>query len=57
MNEVRRQAKYCEYPECTNNNIDKKELLQCSRCQVVYYCGTEHQKLHWKEHKKICKQY
>lgn len=29
--------------------------LKCSGCQAVVYCGKEHQKAHWKSHKKTCK--
>jgi mitochondrial splicing suppressor protein 51 len=28
--------------------------LRCSRCKVVAYCGTECQKMDWKEHKTVC---
>jgi pre-rRNA-processing protein TSR4 len=27
---------------------------QCSRCKLVSYCSKEHQKAHWKLHKKRC---
>lgn len=30
------------------------EGLPCSRCRVDYYCGKEHQRLHWQQHKKGC---
>lgn len=36
---------------CKNTN----SLKRCSRCQMISYCGTNHQKQHWKEHKGICK--
>ncbi|XP_011868477.1 PREDICTED: uncharacterized protein LOC105562330 isoform X2 [Vollenhovia emeryi] len=36
-----------------NHNISK--LCRCSRCKRIQYCGTEHQKQHWKDHKPICK--
>lgn len=29
-------------------------LMFCSRCGVVSYCGREHQRQHWKVHKKAC---
>ena len=28
---------------------------RCSVCMMVYYCGRECQKGHWKEHKQVCK--
>eukprot|EP00462_Mataza_sp_D1_P010167 CAMPEP_0175166144 /NCGR_PEP_ID=MMETSP0087-20121206/27525_1 /TAXON_ID=136419 /ORGANISM="Unknown Unknown, Strain D1" /LENGTH=296 /DNA_ID=CAMNT_0016455693 /DNA_START=26 /DNA_END=913 /DNA_ORIENTATION=- len=28
---------------------------KCARCSAVAYCGRDHQKLHWKTHKAICK--
>jgi len=30
------------------------KLMKCSRCKSVSYCSQEHQKQHWKEHKKYC---
>jgi len=41
-------AKYCE--KCQKN----ENLLRCSRCRVVYYCGTEHQKEDWGRHRTQC---
>jgi len=45
----------CNSPECNvtvrNNGA---ELLQCSRCKSVRYCGVEHQRKDWPEHKQIC---
>ena len=29
-------------------------LKRCSRCNMICYCGKEHQKEHWPEHKDIC---
>jgi hypothetical protein len=38
------------------NICDKTENLKvCSRCRIVYYCSTEHQKQDWKTHKNVCK--
>ena len=34
----------------------KENLQKCSRCKLVSYCGKEHQKADWKEHKLICKE-
>lgn len=28
--------------------------LACSRCKLVKYCSTAHQKLDWEEHKRVC---
>ena len=28
---------------------------KCGRCHIAYYCGTEHQREHWKDHKQICR--
>ncbi|KAF1976927.1 hypothetical protein BU23DRAFT_15559 [Bimuria novae-zelandiae CBS 107.79] len=30
-------------------------LLQCSQCKVVHFCGQEHQRKYWPEHKIVCK--
>ena len=27
---------------------------KCSRCQLVWYCSKDHQKQHWKHHKRRC---
>eukprot|EP00746_Dinoflagellata_sp_MGD_P149189 gnl/MRDRNA2_/MRDRNA2_81256_c0_seq1.p1 gnl/MRDRNA2_/MRDRNA2_81256_c0~~gnl/MRDRNA2_/MRDRNA2_81256_c0_seq1.p1 ORF type:complete len:320 (+),score=44.74 gnl/MRDRNA2_/MRDRNA2_81256_c0_seq1:28-960(+) len=27
---------------------------RCSKCQVVYYCCSDHQRHHWKVHKPLC---
>lgn len=29
----------------------------CSQCEIVAYCGPEHQKRHWPEHKNLCNPY
>jgi hypothetical protein len=33
------------------------DLLKCSVCRSVHYCGKEHQKQDWKRHKHECKPY
>lgn len=53
---VQKKARSCDYPECGNTECALKDLKKCSRCNAVYYCSVEHQKLHWKEHKKLCKE-
>ncbi|GMH58370.1 hypothetical protein TrST_g998 [Triparma strigata] len=39
----------CGFPGCT-----EPAPLMCSRCKEVRYCSKEHQKTHWKFHKKLC---
>lgn len=31
------------------------EVKQCTRCQLISYCGIEHQKKDYKRHKPFCK--
>jgi len=31
------------------------EFLECTRCETVFYCSPECQRLHWKAHKAQCK--
>lgn len=49
-------ARHCDYPDCDNTDCDKSDFKKCSRCKAVCYCCVEHQKLHWKDHKKLCKE-
>jgi len=30
-------------------------VSSCSACRMIAYCGVEHQKEHWQEHKVLCK--
>lgn len=39
--------------ECAICKISN-ELLRCSRCKSVWYCGTEHQARDWAYHQTIC---
>ncbi|XP_059478591.1 prolyl hydroxylase EGLN3 isoform X2 [Neocloeon triangulifer] len=34
----------------------RENLLRCSRCRQVWYCCKDHQKAHWKKHKRACVQ-
>ncbi|XP_077254436.1 uncharacterized protein LOC143893202 isoform X2 [Temnothorax americanus] len=34
---------------------DGVSLKRCSNCKMISYCGKEHQKQHWKQHKSLCK--
>uniref|UniRef100_A0A6C0B0R1 MYND-type domain-containing protein n=1 Tax=viral metagenome TaxID=1070528 RepID=A0A6C0B0R1_9ZZZZ len=38
-----------------NKMLLEEEQMLCSGCEVQHYCSTECQKVHWKTHKKICK--
>lgn len=31
-----------------------ENLMLCSRCKCTWYCSKEHQRNHWKDHKKLC---
>ncbi|XP_033216309.1 uncharacterized protein LOC117172463 [Belonocnema kinseyi] len=33
----------------------EKHLLRCSKCQMISYCGKDHQVEHWPSHKAFCK--
>jgi hypothetical protein len=33
---------------------DVGSTLRCAKCYSVFYCSSEHQKQHWKAHKKTC---
>lgn len=45
MTEVRN----CSLPGCNEAGV-----FRCMKCKKVSYCGQEHQKQHWKVHKKNC---
>ncbi|XP_071556744.1 putative protein MSS51 homolog, mitochondrial [Temnothorax nylanderi] len=34
---------------------DGVHLKSCGGCKMIAYCGQEHQKQHWKQHKSLCK--
>ncbi|CAM9984927.1 unnamed protein product, partial [Heterosigma akashiwo] len=34
---------------------DGRPLLKCSRCRLATYCGQDHQRQDWKNHKRACK--
>ncbi|XP_054654454.1 egl nine homolog 1 isoform X2 [Dunckerocampus dactyliophorus] len=50
QNDLDRDRQYCELCGKMEN------LLKCGRCRSSFYCSKEHQKQHWKEHKRICKE-
>ena len=35
--------------------VCKKPGRLCTNCRMAAYCGVEHQKQDWKEHKGVCK--
>lgn len=39
----------CALPSCSQPGTKT-----CSRCKKVSYCSKEHQREHWKVHKKVC---
>lgn len=54
----RRQAKHalqkCALDGCTAVEQNIHDFQSCSRCKMVKYCCQEHQRQHWKVHKKSC---
>ncbi|KAJ8131936.1 hypothetical protein O1611_g1685 [Lasiodiplodia mahajangana] len=41
-------------PGCYPKLQPQTQLLRCSGCKVVHYCGAGHQKEHWPKHKAAC---
>ena len=37
---------------CAHCNQDAH--LRCSRCKLVFYCDSQHQRAHWPDHKNLC---
>ena len=42
---------------CASCQADNLKLLRCFGCFSVVYCGKDHQKSHWKEHKSACNRF
>jgi hypothetical protein len=40
----------CSAPDCKV----ERASFRCGRCYLARYCGEEHMKAHWREHKKSC---
>jgi len=38
----------------TMSEMAKVPAQTCSKCRLVKYCSSEHQKKDWDEHKKVC---
>ena len=47
-----RGLKFCEY--CREQEKQPRQFKTCSGCKFAAYCCKEHQKAHWKVHKKEC---
>lgn len=47
---------FCSEKKCVVCK-SKKNLKYCAECKKVMYCSREHQKEHWKLHKKTCNRY
>ncbi|XP_007440551.1 putative protein MSS51 homolog, mitochondrial [Python bivittatus] len=48
--------KFCvECKKLPDSLPDPKSLRRCKRCQNIYYCGPDCQRLNWPIHKKFCK--
>lgn len=52
---MRETPKMCAWKDCSAMEVTPQVTLsRCSKCKLVYYCGREHQKLDYKEHKTVC---
>ena len=45
----------CSEPPVCELCGDFDNLLLCSGCRGAWYCCKEHQKSHWRKHKRVCK--
>ena len=45
----------CGLPSCGERETTVKQFKYCGDCEGEWYCCAEHQVLHWKEHKPICR--
>ncbi|GLB37343.1 putative MYND finger [Lyophyllum shimeji] len=45
----------CGAPGCGRpQREDGSDLMQCARCKSAVYCGSDHQKKAWPQHKALC---
>jgi MYND finger len=49
-----RKLESCAWCHQTHDTTTETKLFKCNGCKWTYYCCPEHQKLHWKQHKKEC---
>lgn len=47
----------CAWPCCGARTRagSAKKLLRCGTCRLACYCGANHQRLHWAEHRPACR--
>ena len=45
----------CGLPSYDQREVMVKQFKYCGDCEEEWYCCAEHQVLHWKEHKPICR--
>lgn len=39
---------------CHKAGTPENPLKRCSRCHCMFYCSAQHQRAHWKTHRKLC---
>mmetsp|Transcript_5336 Transcript_5336/g.13536 ORF Transcript_5336/g.13536 Transcript_5336/m.13536 type:complete len:93 (+) Transcript_5336:1089-1367(+) len=39
---------------CGSVQEESKQFKRCGGCRLVYFCGSDCQKVAWKTHKKVC---
>ncbi len=39
---------------CRLAGTRERPLKRCGSCACIYYCSVEHQKKHWKRHRRLC---
>lgn len=47
-------SRCCNICEQYSENRTTSTLLMCNKCKLIFYCGKEHQKIDWKNHKHFC---